>query len=1050
MYRIMKQFILLSFFLVLISNVYSQEKSITGKVMGLEDNMPIPGATVILKGTATGTITDLDGGYTITVTSAGAILIYSSAGYVAQEIAVGSQSVIDVALKTDVQRIDEVVIVGYGTIKKSDLTGAVSSVNSEALKDMPITGVDQALQGKAAGVMVKNNTGAPGSGVSILVRGIGSIARSNEPLYVIDGIPLDNTQIGNPQTGESGDKINPMANINPEDIDRIEVLKDPASCAIYGARGANGVVLISTKQGKAGKSVIEFTSYYGISEVTKKLDLLDGTQYQRLVYEGLRKKRTPLSSPYYIKDSEVEKYNTNWQDEIFRTSPTYDVNLTARGGTEKATYLISGGYYKTEGIVINTGFERYSLRANIGMKLSDKISIGTNLSLSRSEGQRQRNSSASASLESNKQNGGPIVMSALTSSPVYPAIDSTGNYGIDLRNKSISNPTMLAKEQNLDYFTDRVLGNTNFTWEIAKGLKFNTLYGIDLRNTKESFFWGPYYYPDDGIKMPGSARTSNNNWNGLSWVFTNTLEYSKEWTNHSLTFLLGHEASRIHGENTYTEVGGMPIPDITTFASSPAKMVSSNGSWASSLESYFSRVNYSFKGRYLFQFNIRRDGSSRFGTDNRWGVFPAMSLGWNLAREPFMQGAKFISEMKPRFSIGKTGNQEVGDYGWRGSVMVGAIPNSWWGTSGKVMNYLDRLGGKFISISDYGYSWEEHITQNFGLDIGLFDSRVSVNFDYYNRVSNKLLLTVDLPATTGIGGAWNNAGKITNKGYELMFRTYNTTGAFKWTTEFNIASNKLTVNELITDSLKGYQTILIEGKSLHFYAYQREEFVDSLTGYVKLVDINKDGKISYGGGDDDRTIVGNPLPKFFGGISNTFQYKGFDLNIFFQFVYGNDIYNATRQTLEDLQLVPGLSVGINSTKKSFENRFLPADVVDEDGNVLWKRNVITKYPTTNYSGNNIDQREGHNGWIEDGSYLRLKTLTLGYTLPKKWLNKVKVSSARIYFSSNNLLTFTNYSGFDPEVSTITGEGIGANLSQGIDAGAYPQSKTYILGINMSF
>jgi TonB-dependent starch-binding outer membrane protein SusC len=1036
------------FYVFLIPGLLAQENFISGRIISSTDGIGLPGVNILEKGTTNGTTSDTKGDYRLKLINAQSILVFSYIGYKTEEATVAGNSVLDISMTEEITSLEAVQVVGYGKIKKSDLTGAVSSVKGKDMKNMPVIGMDQALQGRAAGVMVTNNTGAPGSGVSIRIRGIGSIARSNEPLYIIDGIPIDNRQIGNPQTGENGDKINPMANINPDEIESIEVMKDPASCAIYGARGANGVVLINTKRGNKNGMQVEFSTYVGVSKVAKTLDLLDSKEYRTLVNEGLKKMRVPPASTRYISEEEAAKYNTNWQDEIFRTAPTYNASLSVGGGNENAQYMVNFGYLNTNGIVINTGFKRYSFRSNLDLKVSKNIMVGANLSFSQSNGQRQRNG-GSANIEANKTTGGPIVMSALTSSPVYPVYDSLGNYGFDARNRAIANPVMLAQEQNLDYFTDRYLTSLYFDWTILKGLTFKSVLGQDIRNTKENFFWGPYYYPDDGLKMPGSSRTSDHNINGHSWVWTNTLNYEMEKGNHSLIILAGHEASKISNEGTYTEVGGMPIDGIKTFDSSPAKLGSVNYYSTSTLESYFGRVNYSYMGKYMLQVNLRADGSSRFGADNRWGFFPAASFGWNIAKENFMQRFSFINELKLRASLGVTGNQEVGDYAWRGAFMVGTIPNSY-DVDNEVMNYLSALGGRYVSISDYGYSWEERRTINFGIDYAMLDNRIYLSAEYYKSISDNLLLEVSLPITTGIYSAWNNAGKLTNTGFEFTVTTHNTTGAFKWTTDFNIATNKLKVNKLITDSIHGGNTILIEGQGLNFYTYKRETYVDSLTGYVKLIDLNGDGQISYGGGDADKTVTGDPLPKFFGGITNTFRYKGFDLNIFFQFVYGNDLYNATRQSLEDLQLTPGLQVGMNSTREAFYNRYLSSDVKDAEGNVIYPRNIHTKYPTTNYSGSNIDQREGHNGWIEDGSYLRLKTLTFGYTLPAKILSKSRIRSARIYFSSNNLWTLTNYKGFDPEVSTVTGEGIGANLSIGIDAGAYPQSKTYTVGINVQF
>ncbi len=1027
---------------------FSQGIDITGKVTSMMDDEPLPGVNILIQGTQIGTITDVEGMYTIQVPSEESNLVFSSIGYLEEVVLVGTQTVININLAETIEAMDEVVVVGYGTMKRSDLTGAVSSVKAEQMKDMPVTGLDQALQGRAAGVFVTNNTGAPGSGVSIQVRGIGSIARSNEPLYVIDGIPLDNTQFGNPQTGTAGDKINPMANINPEDIERMEILKDPASCAIYGARGANGVILITTKRGSKGNQ-FELNTYYGTSQVTNTLSLLNSSDYQRLVYEGERKRRTPLASPRYISDEEVEKYNTDWQDAVLRVAPTYNINLSMKGGNEKATYLISGGYFKNDGILINTGFERFSLRSNLDMQMMKNVKVGGSFALSQTNGKRQRNSSSNASTGSNKTTGAPIFISALASSPAYPVYDSTGNYGFDYRNRAISNPVMLANEQNLDYFTNRALTNAYIDIKFLKDFTFNTTLGADIRSTKENFFWGPYLAPDSGEPLPGSARTSDNSIFGFSWVLTSTLNYNKVIGGHSISALLGHEASRIENQFTYAEVGGMPLDGIKTMQSSPALLTSSNYYTASALESYFGRVNYSYNGRYLVQVNLRADGSSRFGPEQRWGYFPAASFGWNMAKESFMHGVSFINELKLRASIGKTGNQEIGDYSWIGSYEVGTIPDEW-DDDNKVMNYLSQLGGMATAISVYDYSWEKHTTYNYGIDVAFLENRIYFSADYYKRISDGLLLTVSLPITTGVGGAWNNAGKVTNTGFEFMITSRNITGEFQWTTDFNISANKFIANELIKDSLPGYNTLLREGHTLNFVTYEREEYVDSLTGYVKLIDQNGDGQISYGGGYEDKAVTGNPLPKFFGGITNTFRYKGFDFSFFFQFVYGNELYNSTRQTLEDLQVASGLTTAVNSTQKSFDNRYIKVDIEDEEGNIIYPKNKKTIYPTTNFAGNNTDQREGHNGWIEDGSYLRLKTLTFGYTLPEKWTQAIKINSARVYFSSNNLWTLTNYSGMDPEVSTITGSTIGSNLSPGIDAGAYPQAKTFTFGLNLKF
>lgn len=1023
----------------------AQKIDISGVVVDGESNDAMPGVSISIKGEFTGTTTDINGEFKIK-TEIGKTLIISFIGYHKQEITLKSTTPLKVVLKPDVQQIDDVVVVGYGIMKKSDLTGSVSSVKSESFKEMAKTGLDQALQGRAAGVMVTNNSGAPGSGVSIRIRGVGSIARSNEPLYIIDGVPIDNAQISNKQTGN--DQINTLSGLNPDDIERFEILKDPASCAIYGARGANGVVLITTKRGSKGANQFEFSSYYGVSQLVSQLDLLGSSQYQRLVYEGLKRMRVPDGDFRYITDEEVASYNTNWQDEIFRPAPTYNMNISARGGSDKATYFISGGYYSSEGIVINTGIKRFSATSNVDVNLSPKLKMGLNLTASHTTGTRQNNSGSDSRIDGNKATGAPIIGAALASSPAYPVYDSLGRYAVDIRNRSIPNPVMLANEQGLKYFTNRILASAYFDWNIIKGLTFKNVFGTDMRNTKESFFWGPYYFPDDGLLMPASGRASDNYNNGLSWIFTSTLNYMFEIGKSSFTVLLGHEASRMETSGTYVEVGGMPIDYVKTFDSSPSNTISSNFYTANSLESYFGRLNYNYDNRYLIQLNIRRDGSSRFGPNNKWGVFPAVSFGWNAAKEKFMENQRIINELKPRLSYGITGNQNIGDYAWRGAFEVGTLPSG--DSDGTVMNYLSQLGGKYTSISDYGFSWEECRTTNLGFDLGMFDNRLYLSADIYERVTDKLILNVSLPVTSGVYSATNNAGKLTNTGYEFAITSRNIVGKFNWTTDFNISSSKLHVDKLVTDSIQVGNNILIMGQDLQIFTYVREEFVDSMRGNVALRDLNNDGKISYGGSSDDRTTVGSPLPKFYGGMNNTFTYKGFELTVFMQYVWGNKIYNATRQTLETLHVPDGQTLIVNSTQESFNNRWISNDILDQDGNVLWAQNRKTIYPATNFAGNNIDQREGHNGFVEDGSYLRLKNVSLGYSIPKKYLTKLNLNSVKIYVSATNLWTLTNYTGFDPEVNSVSGSGIESNLGIGRDNGSYPQSRTITVGFNMSF
>jgi TonB-linked SusC/RagA family outer membrane protein len=1021
---------------------FSQPIIINGIITSATDNQPIIGVNVTVKGTLKGSISDLAGKYSIEVPGKDAVLLFSFIGYQKYEETVGERTIINVILNEELKELDEVVVIGYGKIKKSDLTGAVSSVKSDDLKNLSVISFDQAIQGKASGVQISGISGAPEAGTSILIRGIGSINRSSNPLFVVDGIPIDNTAH---TSGMTGNALNPLSALNPSDIESIEILKDPASCAIYGSRGANGVVLITTKTGKQGKNKLELSALYGISEITGRYDMLESKDYQRLIYEGLRKSRVPLANPKYIKDEEVERYNTDWQEEIFRPAANMNIFLNASGSKDNSNYFLSAGYNRVEGTVIGTEFDRLSFTANNDIKIG-KLNVGGSIIASYTEGTRQKNNSGQTSVESNATTGPSVITAALQSSPVYPVYDSIGNYAYDSRNRGIPNPVMLAQERSLDYLNYRAILSAFVNLEILKDLFFKTQVGADLGSLKENYFWADQYYPD-GTKLKGSGITNNTNRLSNSWVLTNTLNYFKEINNHSFTILLGHEASKSTYDGAYVELQSIKNPDITTFAG--AEELTNASSWysANTLESYFGRINYNYRSKYLLQANLRRDGSSRFGPESRWGVFPAFGLGYNIAREEFFpESAGFINELKFRLSWGITGNQLGPDYDWRGLITYKEVYDWADGEDGReVLNYLGKIGARYTSLSNYFYSWEEHITSNLGVDVGLFENRIALSAEYYEKKTNDVILYVSLPIVTGVESAIDNAGKLSNSGFEFNFTSNNTapSSKLKWRTDFNITTNKFNAIELGTDSIWLGNTILIEGVGLKFFAFERQAMVDSTTGYVVLIDQSGDSAISYGAAIDRRTF-GSPFPKFYGGINNTLEYKGFDLSFFFQFVYGNQIYNSTRQAMEDLHVPSGLVIAVNNTQEAFDNRWLQADVVDTEGNILYKRNVHTKSPTTNFNGGNPDQLEGHNGWLEDGSFLRLKTISIGYSLPTSVMKRIKMNNMRVFISATNLYTLTKYSGYDPDVVG------GGFLSRGTDASAYPNPRVISVGLNAIF
>jgi len=998
--------------------------NINGRVTN-ETGETLVGVNIILKGTTVGTTTDVSGNYTFDVPNLTGTLVFSYIGYATQEIPINNRQVINVSLAPDVQSLQEIQIIGYGTQSKAEVTSAIASVSSEQIKDMPLVGLDQAIQGRAAGVQVTNNSGAPGGGVSIRIRGTSSLGAGNEPLYVVDGVPINNTQTFNQQTGE--ERVNGMSNINPADIQSIEILKDAASTSIYGARAANGVVLITTKRGKAGKPQIDLNTWYGFSQVTNRYDLLGASDFAVLVNEGLSTVNVaPVFTQEFINNPTVD---TDWQSEIFRTAPTANVNFSTRGGSENTQYMLSLGYMDQQGVIIESRFKRYNLRINLDQKINDKFKIGNSLAVSYTNNDRLRNTGAARS-DGGEQNflfGSPVLTSSHARSPATPVRDPvSGEYSFDPLAPLFPNPVAMAEAQDINNNTVRAIGNVFAEYEIIKGLRFRTQLGTDIRYENEDFFMPPF---PDQRQGNGTGRASVRTFNETLWLTENYLTY--DFTlgkSHNFQALAGASFQESQWESSFAYVAGFGSDRIKTLNGGSQILTSTSAAESWGISSYFGRLNYNLNEKYLFSFNYRVDGSSRFGVNNKYGHFPSASVGWNVIEEDFMQGIRAISNLKIRGSYGITGNQEIGNYSHLGTLGVG-------GGTNLGRNYLNRLGAVVNNIPNEDFSWEQTTQFNAGADVGLFNNRLNITADYYIKTTSDLLLNIPLPRTSGFGSTLTNIGEMENRGLELAVNTVNVDGALSWRTGLNFSMNQNKVLSLVDgQDIRIRESIVREGHPISFFLFEREQFVDPTTGVTLIVDQDESGGVP---NDNDRLITDSPLPKHIGGFTNEFRYKGFDLNVFFQWSYGNKIFNNTRKWMEEMRRDLQSTIGYNTTREAFDQRW------QESGDQ-------TEYPGVFYDLRNQNHFLPHNGWLEDGSYLRLKTLTLGYNFPVTLNERLKISNARVYFSSNNLLTFTNYSGYDPEVSHFTGEGLGGNVATGYDYGTFPQPKTFVMGLNLSF
>jgi len=1002
-----------------------QKKTVTGVVSDAESGENLPGATVMEKGTTNGTITDIDGKFSLSVADNGTLEI-SYVSYKSQVIPVAGNQNFKISLQPDVVGVGDVIVIGYGTIKKSDVTGAVASIASEDIRSNVGSGIDQALQGRTAGVTVTANTGTPGASPTVRIRGMGTITNPN-PFYVIDGIPVSSESVGL---------------LNPGDIESMEVLKDASAAAIYGARAANGVVLITTRKAKAGKSNIMVDAYTGVQSIAKKYDLMNAKDW--ITYRN-------AAGQKWIDSSLVS--NTDFQDEIFRNALVQDVQLSFLNGSDKINSAIIGSYFKQEGIIEGSDYERFSVRVNTSSKIKPWLTVGETFGYTH----------AIQNSIPEQDDWSSVVIQALTIDPTTPVHDAvTGNSAGAILN-NITNPVGLIERNHNITKTDQILGNAYVEIKPVSWLTFKSSISTEINNSTNEQF-SPIFYESSTVQ---SSQTTlfNGDFKLNTLLMEQLLTFQKTFAEkHDVQFLLGYTRQKSSYRLNLRQINNVPESedlwlisngDMTTIKYEDVASALPTGKfhgtpYDASMISYLARLIYSFNSRYDLTASIRRDGSSKFGSENRWGNFPSFAMGWKFSEESFFPKNQIINFGKLRAGWGMLGNQEIGDYAAYTGVYYGL--NTTFGAYGNQATYS---GGAPTGFANAGVKWESTMQTNIGLDLTMLNSRLNVNFDYFYRLTDDMLAAVPVPKLTGIqNDPTVNVGSISNNGWELNVTYRERSKDFKYEVGFNLGSVKNNVESLgggkpISSAqfrAGDYIAKTEEGKPIaYFYGlktdgiYQNQAEIDELNlkaqelsgsskvfydnkraqpGDIKMKDIDGDGRVTLA----DRTFIGSPHPDLTYAVNIKLEYKNFDLAIFGQGVYGNEIFMAT---LNYLQSGNGYWNLLNSAKNYWKQE---GDITD-----------VPRIGLQDYNMRFSDR------YIKDGSFFRIKNVMLGYNLPSKIGEKAGIEKVRVYVSGQNLFCFSKYEGFDPEIGT--GRGM---LDIGIDRGMYPIAKTVSVGLNLTF
>lgn len=956
--------------------------TLQGKVTD-KTNEPLFGVSVSLKGTLNGVTTDFDGLYNFTTRiPKDAILVFNYLGMKTKEVSVNEKTIINVVLEDSSEQLDEIVVVGYGSQVKKDITGSVSTLKAETLESRGNSQLGSLLQGQAAGVKVLSSSGKPSQGFSVRIRGTNSINAGSEPLYVVDGVPTTDTR-----------------SINPQDIDAITILKDASSTSIYGAQGANGVVLITTKKGKTAKPQITLNSYLGFSQVWKTLPILNGEQYRDLMTEmGLSTNWSSLTA------------QTDWQNEIFQNGLSSNYQLSISGKSEGTNYYVSAGFTSQIGAVRSAELDRSSFKINLDQQINDWLKVGSRISyISYSDVDVNDN---------NNVNAGGVLLGALTTPSVIGVFNEDGSFTSNPF-QNWENPLASTDGLQREFNSQRFLGNLYLEANFLKDFTYRLNYGIDHSNGIFDSFLDPLR---TGFGRAINGQSISNTNSTKYYIFENTLKYNKEFNKHKVEALVGAVTQKFLFENSAIQTRNFASESVTTpnggseiFAATATKSEKANAS-------FISRVNYSFDDKYLVTANLRIDGSSIFGPNQRWGYFPSFSAGWRISNEDFFENITFVSDLKIRAGWGLVGNDQIANYAYLGRVGNGA-------------NYpfggVAQPGTFPASIENLSLKWEESAQTNIGIDVSLLDNKIGLTVDAYIKNTKDLLLNAPLPTSSGFSSAVQNIGQLQNKGLEISLQTTNIdTKELKWNSSFNISFNRNEVIDLVGQELfqgsiaggRGEASLVREGEPLGILYGYIFGGVDPQTGNAYYV--AKDGTTTFTPTAEDRTIIGNANADFIYGINNSMTYKNFNLSILLEGSQGNEMLNATRIELE------GMTDPKNQSTAVLDRWRQPGD--------------ITNIPRSSFG--NTDNSRISTRFIEDASYLRFKAVTLGYTLPKSIIDKLNIKEIRLYATGENLFTITNYSGLDPEVNAFGG----SNTVRGIDFGIYPQTRNILFGASLKF
>jgi TonB-linked SusC/RagA family outer membrane protein len=1019
------------------------QRAVSGKVTD-ENGGSIAGANVTVKGTTVGVMTDANGKFSLTLPENAKTLVISFVGYLPQEVNIGNSSTISVTLIPDTQSLSEVVVVGYGSQKKSDLTGSISSVKGTDLVRLPSIRSDEALQGRAAGVVVTNNDGAPGGVATIRIRGGNSITGGNKPLVVIDGF-------------QGGD----LSSLNPNEVESIEVLKDASATAIYGSKGANGVIIVTTKSGKTGAPIVDYSYSFGVQSIVKKIDLLNGPEYARMQNTWKATQNLYGNPVLPFTDAQIATLDktggTDWQDQLFRKASLQMHQISIKGGTDAVRYFIAGGYFNQEGLIVNTQFKRYTLRSNLDVNVNKWLKAGLNLNVIKDRGNIPPSGEGTRYVDILSQ----AVNAVLRFDPCTPVYDDLGNYSrtpLLYGDRDIWNPmaTAMGSFNELSNMTTNL--NAFLEFKIFKGLTFKITGAAGIYNSDKK----TYYNTLTKVGRPVDGIGNLTDDKSLYYQNSNILTYDKIInTRHhiTLTGVAEMQSTVDYGSDIQAQGFASDITGVYDIGGASQTNYRTSYDSRRNINSWLGRVNYGYADKYLLTVSYRADGSSVFGANNKWGYFPSASLAWRASEEEFIKNLNVFTDLKLRGSWGKTGNQAIASYGSLAKIGSG-LNYPYNGTS------TTDIGYGITSAANVNLKWETTAQTDLGIDMGFFKGRLTATVDVYKKTTSDLLLNKPVPFYTGAPSAQilANVGSVENKGLEITVGGDPVAGAFRWNTSINISMNRSKVLKLVNSLEMGLKTSTGGGYQIYNAAsnslmYLKEgQPMGQMRGYIvegtwaeseraealkfgqlpgdqKYKDVNGDGKITEAG---DVTLIGNSSPKFVFGWNNTMSYKNFTLSILIQGCEGNDIFNATRIQIENPS--KGTSTALNNRWTiDNQNTDIPA-FTDQ----ITRRDALLGVASKVSLGKSPNRLSRY---VEDGSYARLKNITLGYNLPKALVSKIGVSNLRAFFTATNLLTLTKYSGYDPEVSTFN---VSTDAVRGIDLSNYPTVKTLTIGINLTF